>query len=149
MVHKLVIALIVIGMVGGMLFFTGCRHDDGRRPDPERIVSEISDRLSLDDMQRSRLTEMVNDLKDDIMAYHDAEPDPHGQLAEMIRSERLDEIELQQMYTAKREKVDRLAEKVIKDLAEFHALLTPEQRENLAKRIEAHGEGERCRFFHP
>jgi periplasmic protein CpxP/Spy len=147
MLHKLVIAMMVCGMVGGMLYFTGCRHEDGRRPDPKRIVSEISERLNLDETQRSRLTEMVTDLTDEILAIHDAEADPHLQIAEMVRSERLDGIELQQLYTAKRENVDRLAEKVIKDLVEFHSLLTPEQRETLAKRIEDHEKGERCRFF--
>ncbi|MEJ2640491.1 MAG: Spy/CpxP family protein refolding chaperone [Desulfosarcinaceae bacterium] len=148
MVHKLVIALMVCGMVGAMLFFTGCRHEIGRRPDPERIVSKISERLSLDEMQRSRLTEMVTDLTADLTALHDAEPDPHLQMAEMVRSEGLDEVELQQIYTAKRETVDRLAEKIIADLVEFHGLLTPAQRETLAERIEAHGENGRCRFFH-
>jgi Spy/CpxP family protein refolding chaperone len=148
MVHKLVIALMVCGMVGGMLFFTGCRHEEGRRPDPKRIVSEISSRLNLDESQRSRLTQMVTELEADIVALHDAEPDPHQQMAEMVRSERLDEIELQQLYTAKREKVDRLAEKIIADLVDFHALLTPEQRETLAERIENHGENGHCRFFH-
>jgi periplasmic protein CpxP/Spy len=148
MVHRLVIALMVCGMFGGMLLFTGCRHEDGRRPDPKRIVSEISSRLKLDEMQRSRLTEMVTDLTADLTALHDTETDPHQQMAEMVRSERLDEVELQQLYAAKREKLDRMAERVIPDLVEFHALLTPEQRETLAKRIEDHGDNGRCRFFH-
>jgi uncharacterized membrane protein len=147
MVHKLIIALLVCGMVGGMLFFTGCRRNAGHHPDPERIVNEISDRLSLDETQRSRLREMVTELEAEMVALHDAEPDPHQLAAEMIRSQRLDSIELHQLYTAKREKVDRLAEKVIADLVEFHALLSPEQRETLADRIENHSDGGRCRFF--
>jgi periplasmic protein CpxP/Spy len=146
MVHKLVIALMVCGMVGGMLFFTGCRHEEGRRPDPERIVSKISSRLNLNETQRTRLKEMVTELEADIVALHDTGPDPHQQMVEMVRSERLDEVELQQLYTAKREKLDQLVERVIPDLVEFHALLTPEQREALAKQIEDHGEGGRCRF---
>lgn len=148
MVHRLVIALMVCGMVGGMLFFTGCRREAGHHPDPERIVNEITDRLDLDESQRSRLTEMVTELEADIVALHETKPDPHQQMAEMVRSERLDEVELQQLYTAKREKVDRLAERIIPDLVEFHALLTPEQRETLAERIENHGENGHCRFFH-
>jgi Spy/CpxP family protein refolding chaperone len=128
-----------------MLFFTGCRHEAGRHPDPETIVAEISQRLDLDPVQQDRLKEMVIDVEAEMVALHDAEPDPHAALLEMVRAERLDGVELQQLYTAKREAVDRLAEKVIAHLVTFHALLTPEQRETLAAKMADHDR--RCRFF--
>jgi Spy/CpxP family protein refolding chaperone len=90
---------------------------------------------------------MVIDLEADIVALHDAEPAPRTVLAGMIRSAQLDGVELQRIYTARREQVDRLAEKVIDQLVEFHALLTPEQREILATKLENHHNGRRCRFF--
>lgn len=147
MIHKLLIAMMVGGTVGGMLFFTGCRHEAGRHPDPEKIVAEIGERLELEEGQQERLKEMVFDLEAEMVALHDAQPDPHAALLKMVRSERLDGVELQQLYTAKREAVDRLAEKVIAHLVDFHALLTPEQRETLAARMEDHHQGRRCRFF--
>ena len=147
MIHILFLAMTVCGTVGGMLFFTGCRHEAGRHPDPEKIAAEISERLDLDEVQQERLREMVIDLEAEMVALHDAEPDPHAALLKMVRSERLDGVELQQLYTAKREAVDRLAEKVIAHLVEFHTLLTPEQRETLAVKMEDHQHGRRCRFF--
>ena len=65
----------------------------------------------------------------------------------MIRSASLSSIELQQFYQSKREKVDRLAEKVIAHMVDFHDILTPEQREKLAANLEQHREKGRCRFF--
>jgi Spy/CpxP family protein refolding chaperone len=147
MIHKLLLAMMVCGTVGGMLFFTGCRHEAGRHPDPEKIVAEIGGRLDLDEGQQERLKEMVIDLEAEMVALHDAQADPHAALLKMVRSERLDGVELQQLYTAKREAVDLLAEKLIAHLVEFHALLTPEQRETLAAKMEDHHHGRPCRFF--
>ncbi len=146
MLHKLMMAMMVLGLVGGMLFFTGCRRDAGRHPDPERIAAKIAERLDLDETQQARLTEIVFALEADLTELHDAEPDPHQMMADMIRSERLDGVALEQLYTTKRETVDQMAEKVIPALVDFHAILTPEQRETLAARIEDHELHRRCRF---
>ena len=148
MLHKLILAGMVSGLVASMLFFTGCRRDAGRHPNPDRIVTEIRSRLNLDDGQSARLSEMVIDLEAEIVALHDAAPDSQAAVLEMLRGERLDGIELQQLYTAKREHVDRLAERVITYLVEFHSLLTPEQRETLATEMENHHQNKRCRVFH-
>lgn len=147
MLHKLMLAGMVGGLVTSMLFFTGCRHEGGRHPDPERIVSEITSRLNLDETQSARLREMALDLEAEMVALHEAEPDPHTLVPEMMRAENLDGVELQQLYTTKRENVDRLAERVIAHLMEFHSLLTPEQRDTLATEMENHRERKRCRFF--
>jgi Spy/CpxP family protein refolding chaperone len=140
--------MMVCGAVGGMLFFTGCKREAGHHPDPQTLVEKIGERLNLDEEQRARLTEMVTDLEAEMVALHDAEPDPRTALAGMMRSERLDGVELQQLYTAKRDEVDRLAEKVIAHMVTFHALLTPEQRETLAAEMEDQHHHRRCRFFH-
>lgn len=147
MLHKLLMAGMVSGLVASMLFFTGCRRDAGRHPDPEKIVAEISSRLDLDEDQSARLKEMVLDLEAEMVALHDTAPDLRSLIPEMIRGERLDGVELQQLYTSKRESVDQLAEKVIASLVEFHTLLTPEQRETLATEMENHHKSRRCRFF--
>lgn len=147
MLHKLMLAGMVSGLVASMLFFTGCRRDGGHHPDPERIVEEITSRLNLDEEQSARLREMVLDLEAEVVALHDAAPDPHTLIPEMIRGERLDGVELQQLYNAKRDNVDRLAELVIANLVEFHSILTPEQRETLATEMENHRKNGHCRFF--
>lgn len=147
MLHKLMLAGMVSGLVASMLFFTGCRRDNGRHPDPEKIVAEISSRLDLDEDQSARLREMVLDLEAEIVALHDAQPDLRSLIPEMIRGDQLDGAELQDLYTAKRESVDLVAEQVIASVVEFHTLLTPEQRETLATKMENHHEHKRCRFF--
>lgn len=147
MLHKLMLAGMVSGLVASMLFFTGCRRDADHHPDPDRIVEEITSRLNLDEEQSARLREMVLDLEAEVVALHDSAPDLHTLIPEMIRGERLDGVELQQLYNDKRDSVDRLAEKVISHLVEFHAILTPEQRETLATKIENHPKNRHCRFF--
>ena len=147
MLHKLLLAGMVSGLVASMVFFTGCRRDAGRHPDPERIVTEIASRLNLDEEQSARLREMVLDLEAEMVALHDAAPDPHTLIPEMIRGERLDGVELQQFYNAKRDNVDLLAEMAIAHLVAFHTILNPEQRETLATEIENHHQNKRCRFF--
>lgn len=147
MLHKLMMAGMVSGLVASMLFFTGCRRDGERHPDPERIVSEITSRLDLDEEQSASLREMVLDLEAEVVALHDTEPDPHILVPEMVRADALNGAELQQLYTTKRENVDRLAERVIAHMVAFHALLTPEQRETLATEMENHRENKGCRFF--
>ena len=147
MVSRLLIALMICGLVGGMLFFTGCRRDGGHHPDPQKIVAKLSDKLDLDESQRDRLTEMVTDLEAEIVALHEDEGDSRQAAIEMIRSEAVNATDLQALYGSKREMVDLMAEKVIPYLVEFHALLTPEQRETLAAKIEDHQAHRRCRFF--
>ena len=137
------IALIGLALAGGP---GGGWH---RTPEEkvEYIKSKIVEKLELDDSQKLAL----NRIGDEIIAEHQKMEDTHqtfkANLMDTLKKENLTAEDLKTLFDAKKPVIDDLMQLAAEHIAEFHSILTPEQREILIAEIESH-EGRRCRFFH-
>ena len=113
----------------------------------EYIKSKIVEKLELDDSQKLAL----NRIGDEIIAEHQQMEDTHqtfkANLMDTLKKENLTAEDLKTLFDAKKPVIDDLMQLAAEHIAEFHSILTPEQREILIAEIESHG-GRRCRFFH-
>jgi periplasmic protein CpxP/Spy len=144
MVKKILMIFMGIIAVGGIFLAAGC----GRRcATPEKRAEWIVDKIeSKLDLSKEQVTE-VNKIKDEILAKRDEFKGLHEGLYETmlkeIRSDKIDANSINQLFTAKETKFKELRSFMIAEAAKFHAILTPEQREKLAKEMEKHHK-DRC-----
>jgi Spy/CpxP family protein refolding chaperone len=113
----------------------------------EFLKSKISEKLELTDAQKVAL----NRIGEEILAEHDQLEGRHEtfktDFVETLKKEAVTTEELIELFETKKPVIDDLMQMAAEHIAEFHAILTPEQRATLIAELESHQRG-RCRFFH-
>lgn len=112
----------------------------------EFVTSKIAEKLALDDAQRAALDRIA----DDIVAEHQRiSSDRRAFKADFMETFAKDEVspdELKALFDTKKPVIEEVMQLAAAHIAEFHSILTPEQRATLIAEMESHG-GRRCRFF--
>jgi Spy/CpxP family protein refolding chaperone len=145
--HVMVITLSSLLLFGGL---AACRHH--HRPggfdefDLEAAVKRIASRLDLSDSQQEQLQTIATELAAKAGEMHADRETRHQELAELVRRDTIDRETAERMIVEKFEKMKELADLAADRLLDFHASLTPEQREKVAERIEEHASRRRCFF---
>lgn len=136
------VAAIGIGVVALTGFHGGCgRHRHGR--DPAQLAAFVTDHVddALDDLdatpeQRTR----IHAVKDRLLAGGAKAREGHGEVHEAIlaewRSQAPDAARLHALVDARAEELRALAHEAVDSGIEVHGILTPEQRERLARKAE-------------
>jgi Spy/CpxP family protein refolding chaperone len=147
---------ILFGVIWLLATFNGCQRDASAHPhfgsggwSAEKrldfITYAISAELDLTDDQKGELDRIAQDLKVYHESIHPDKEEAKSELLNVLSKDRVTAEELIQIFdrhkTVLEGKVDLMAAK----LADFHAILTPEQRTALIDHMEAHGNGG-CRF---
>ena len=70
----------------------------------------------------------------------------HQEIADIVRQETISRDTVDQMVEEKLDKIVEMTDFVADRMIDFHATLTPAQREKIAEHIEAHASSG-CRFF--
>ncbi|MBN2090292.1 Spy/CpxP family protein refolding chaperone [candidate division KSB1 bacterium] len=142
MSHKiLIIGLLLLSIVVGVFFMSGCRrhactfHQASPEKRAEWMVKRISSELDLNESQKKE----VNRIKDEILAKKKGYHNDHHQIYEtvlaQVKGEKVDEVLLNQLFQDKEAQFKEMRSFMISKFAEFHKILTPVQREKLAKRM--------------
>jgi periplasmic protein CpxP/Spy len=112
----------------------------------EFIKSKIVEKLDLDDSQKLAL----NRIGDEIITEHQQMEETHqtfkASFMDTLKKENVTADDLKALFDTKKPVIDDIMQLAAEHIAEFHSILTPEQRETLIAEIESH-EGRRCRFF--
>jgi len=133
--------LALVALVTG-----GCQR--GAAHDPERAAGYLSAKLDLDPAQQTRLTDILENHAATHGAHGGERDRMHAEVTGLLRRDRLDPGTVEQTIG---EGVDRVAAHFRQAgavLTEIHSLLTPEQRDKLARLIEKHAGKGRNRHFH-
>lgn len=147
---KKVSIISAAGIIVISLLIYGCHHNSMFRfmkASPEEragiIVDRISDELDLNNAQKDTLNKIKNEF---ISKYHSKKgkfDQMFSQLQSEIRKDKMDEgvlkQEMNEMHSEREEMISFAAAKII----QFHNVLTPQQRETLAKKM-----GEMKKKFH-
>lgn len=149
MKKMIIICVSVVGVVLIGLAVAGSQAWDGRYHTPEEKIAyfkaRIAEKLDLSETQKITLDRMA----EDILAEHqEMAADRQAfktRFMDTLRQERVDPQELKSLFDTKKPVIDSVMQMAAEHIAEFHSVLTPEQREILIAEIEAH-HGRRCRF---
>jgi len=112
--------------------FSNCRHRSMEQR-AEWVVKKISSDLSLDDKQKAELQRIKKEILDKKKEL-DVKLIPE-EIVEQVRVAQFDEAKVNKAFETSGIKRDQMRIFMVKKFSEFHAVLTPEQRNKLADRI--------------
>ncbi len=147
-----IIGLTMAAFIG--ISMAGCHrgpwNNDGPpdRAELERRASyfkaRIADKLELTESQKAELDRMVAELqaKHEELSSHRQEF--KDQCLDLLKQDHLEAEDITRLIDTRRPDFEELLSLVAEKIAEFHNLLTPEQRAKLAANIESHAGG--CPF---
>ncbi|MBL7713970.1 MAG: Spy/CpxP family protein refolding chaperone [Bdellovibrionales bacterium] len=135
--RKLGFVVLGIATLGiAPLAFSGCRHHRSPEHRAEWVVKKIKGELDLTEVQVAKL----NSIKDEFLAERKAH-DSKRRLAmdeflKQVRSDKMDTAKIQGLIDERRTHMDQVGPKIVARIAEFHAMLTPEQRNKAADKLQ-------------
>lgn len=137
---KTIIALITIGgVLVTALAFGSCRRNHCR-VSPEKKVDyaakRIASELDLTDAQKTRLDLMKAEIVAKMKEHRKDRAEQHKKIIDLVISDELDRGNLEKIADQKHAKMQELRPFVIDKIIEFHKMLTPEQRQKLAEKID-------------
>lgn len=149
------VIFITFGLVLGIFFlsgFWGCQRaaanggENGAFPrhKVDWVKKELTDKLELTDIQVAELDRIIETVKARHADLHAAYPDFRTEFFDELRKDQLTAEEIRQLFKSRRPAFEEMMTAISEGIADFHAVLTPEQREKLVAEMEAH-KGH-CRF---
>jgi periplasmic protein CpxP/Spy len=138
----------VLGIATGGLLLGGCHGHGNHHPDPaqveKRIASHVED--TLDDLratpdQRARIRAIQDRMIAEGRALHGSPGEVPRQVLAQWESPSPDVAALHALVDARTDALRAFLHKAVDAGAEVHAVLTPEQRAQLAKKLRRHLDG--------
>ncbi|MCD6311659.1 MAG: Spy/CpxP family protein refolding chaperone [Elusimicrobia bacterium] len=143
--------LIIVGAVlllaVGLFISKKLHHGKFRRHGPphERIANFLIKRISSELELTERQQDTVNRIKEEILSKRKertgSREDIKNAVIKQIKSSSFDKEEVMTLIEEEKFYKEKMGHFMIDKLAEFHAILTPEQKEKLAEKIEHFGRG--------
>ncbi len=133
-------SIIILLCLTGILIIAGCARHQFYRASPEKkaemIVKKITKELDLNEQQQTKL----NQIKTDLLNKHTELHVTGGEFIDEIRSQisfsQIDQDKLNAIFKEKEDQFREMRTFAISKLAEFHAMLTPEQRGKLIEHMD-------------
>ncbi len=127
---------VLIAVLGvGSLVFVGCRHP-GHQRGAAFMMDYMAEALDLTEAQQT----MANSYKDEILAKiktkHSEKKEMHDELKRQLSGNTIDTVRVKTLIVEHRAGMDDVIDLVVDRIAEFHATLSPEQREKLVSKLE-------------
>lgn len=142
------VSILTLAVFG--LAIAGATGWNGRHHTPEEKIeylkSKITEKLELNATQQTTLDRIAEEM----LTEHEQMAGDHkefkSKIIEILRQEQIEAEELQRLFATKKPMIDNMMHLASGHIAEFHNVLTPEQRETLISEMEAH-KSRRCRLF--
>ncbi len=145
----MVVSAVVVSVVLiGLAFAAGPGGFRPRTPEEkiEFLTTRIAEKLTLDDAQKATLDRMADEIIAEKQRHNDERQAFKAQVMDTLSQETVTPEELKALFDTRKPAIEGFMQLASTYIAEFHSILTPEQREILVDEIESH-QGRRCRFF--
>ncbi len=143
----IIITTILAG--GSMLLFGGCRQGHHRAEHIDFVIDYLEETLSLDAAQKTKLGEIRKELTAKMETLKDSKEKMQPMFKEQLAAEKVDSKVIKQAIALHRQDLDSVIDLAVDRFAEFHAILTPAQRQKLISKLEKwHNgrEGKLCKW---
>jgi len=126
---------VLFAMILVALTIAGCyRHTPEQRAD--RIVSRIAENLDLNDAQKAKLNTIKDEFMAKMPAMRKAREETFSELIADMKDPSIDQGKLTALADKNKAQADEFIGFIFAKYAEFHDMLTPEQRAKAAKEME-------------
>jgi Spy/CpxP family protein refolding chaperone len=134
---KLAIILTTVLIGGGLLLSGGCRHGHYNKDSHiEFVIDYLDEVLDLDPTQQALLAEIKKELAAKHIALLDSREKMHPLIKQQLTADRIDTTVVKEAIGEHRRQLDQIIDLAVDRFAEFHASLTPEQRQKLIAKLE-------------
>ena len=132
--HVIVAAIITLLAMGSMA--SGCRHHDTPEEKMHRVIEFLTGDMNLTGEQIELLDKLKTDLIHEAKDVHQLKEGARDVIIEQIRSDIMDQNQVMAAIESVRAEIDDVLGVVVSRFADFHQSLSPEQKEQLIKRLE-------------
>ena len=119
-------------LIFGMFGFVSCQRKTPQQK-ADYVVKKVSSRLDLNEAQELKLEK----IKVKALAIHarnkSTKEEMFGKVKGMILSDKLDEGEVKDLMSQRRQLIDEVVPEVLPDIIDFHASLNAEQKKDVVK----------------
>ena len=132
--------------------FLGCQRASARDFEtgdfPQRkadwIKKEMIEKLELTQDQVAEMDRIIDTMKAKHAEVHAMRQEIRNDFFNELRSDQVSAEDIRQLFESHRPAFEEMLTVISEGIADFHAVLTPEQREKLVAELEAHKD--RCRW---
>lgn len=133
-------AIIILLILFIILIIAGCARHRFYKASPEKkveiIIKKITKELNLDEQQQTKLNQIKKELLSKHKAFHGMHSEFTEEMRAQISSSQIDQDKLNALFTEKEDQFSEMRTFAINKFAEFHAMLTPEQRIKLVEHMD-------------
>ena len=141
-IHRVLPMMLALGV--GTVLFAGChghgRHGGDPHKKADKIVDKMKNKLELNQDQEVKARKIAHEVADRAAEFRAMRKEVRQEALLQLRAAAVDEGALNQNLENQEAKFKELRTFMIQKFAEFHAVLTPEQREKLAAYLEKGGQ---------
>lgn len=130
------IALPLVVVMGTGAAVAGYKQYGGHH-NPERMVQRISEKLDLNDDQKSKLGAVKDALIEGKKAFRQERTEAIDEVIAEVKKSEMDESRIMELIEERTSKIDVIAPGVVAPLVEFHKSLDDGQREKIVNLLEA------------
>ncbi len=135
MVRKGLYIVMMISLVFGVGFFSGCRpHGNGRGA--EFALDYVTEVLDLNEAQQAHLNQIKEELMERREQMQANRAKHHDEIIAQLGSEEINQERVKAIIAEHRAQMDEMIDLVVVRFTEFHRTLTPEQKAKLVKKVE-------------
>ena len=102
----------------------------------EWVVQKISGELDLDEAQEAKLNEIKTELLAKHKSFKGDKEQIWDELHTQLRSDKIDQEKVNSIFTEKEAQFSEMRAFAVTKFAEFHAVLTPEQKNTLVEKLD-------------
>ncbi len=135
-----VLALAVVAM-GAM---PACKHSPEERA--VKVVKHVSRKLDLNEAQKAELEKLANEAATDFKSTRPQRAELAKEVEKQVLAEKADVTELRKLIDNHQTRRKEMMDKWLTKLADFHAKLTPEQKQKAAELMKKHSKKFKGRF---
>ena len=121
----------LLAVVSFTLLFSGCRN---KEMNAEEANEFITDRLDLNQEQSIKIAPITKDFFTEKEAIHEIQKAISEEILNQFKSDSVDTAELESTLTGSLDQIQAKISKFVKNFAEFHAVLTSEQRSEIVEK---------------
>ena len=148
--RMIIISIVVVSVtLIGLAFAAGPGSGGWHRTPEEKVAyvkEKIAEGLALDNTQKATLDRIADEIIAEHQDISSGRQAFKADLMEILSKEEVSAEELKALFDTRKTVIDEVMQMASTHIAEFHSILTPEQRKTFVDKIESH-QGRRCRFF--
>jgi Spy/CpxP family protein refolding chaperone len=135
MLKKGLYIVLIVSLIFGVGFFSGCRpHGHGRGA--EFAVDYVTEVLDLNEAQQAQLNQIKEELLEKGQQMRANKAKYRDEIVAQLTSEEIDQARVKAIIAEHRVQMDELVDLMVVRFAEFHRTLTPEQKTKLVNKLE-------------